>query len=120
MRVAVVSPYDWSVPGGVQAQVEGLAKALQRAGAGVVVIAPVTGSTDSGTSYDFELVGIGKSVSFAANGSRAVSYTHLPTSPPSTQASRGQSSNPSPNPSPKPKVSPKPKRKAEPDEGDAT
>ena len=43
-----------------------------------------------------------------------------PTSPPSTQASRGQSSNPSPNPSPKPKVSPKPKRKAEPDEGDAT
>jgi phosphatidylinositol alpha-mannosyltransferase len=71
VRVAVVSPYDWSVPGGVQAQVEGLAKALQRAGAGVVVIAPVTGSTDSGTSYDFELVGIGKSVSFAANGSRA-------------------------------------------------
>lgn len=71
MRVAMVCPYDWSVPGGVQAQAEGLASALQRAGLDVVVVAPVTDPTRQRLSGDFELVGVGKSVSFAANGSRA-------------------------------------------------
>jgi phosphatidyl-myo-inositol alpha-mannosyltransferase len=71
MRVAMVCPYDWSTPGGVQAQVEGLANALQRAGLSVVVLAPVTASPASTAAFDFELVGVGKSVSIAANGSRA-------------------------------------------------
>jgi phosphatidylinositol alpha-mannosyltransferase len=70
MRVAMVCPYDLSVPGGVQAQVSGLAEALQRAGISVTVISPSPqGLAESGAGYEF--VGVGHSVSIAANGSRA-------------------------------------------------
>jgi len=40
VRVALVSPYDLSVPGGVQGQVIGLAGALAERGDAVTVIAP--------------------------------------------------------------------------------
>lgn len=67
----MVCPYDWSVPGGVQAQVEGLAAALQRTRVSVVVVAPATNRAGVRPAHDFEFVGVGKSVSVAANGSRA-------------------------------------------------
>jgi phosphatidylinositol alpha-mannosyltransferase len=66
----MVCPYDWSIPGGVQAQVQGLARALQRVSVSVVVVAPATGPT-GGQCNEFELVTVGKSLSIAANGSRA-------------------------------------------------
>jgi phosphatidylinositol alpha-mannosyltransferase len=67
----MVCPYDVSVPGGVQAQVAGLANALQRAGLGVAVVAPETAPADDPSSRSFEFVGVGKSISIAANGSRS-------------------------------------------------
>jgi phosphatidylinositol alpha-mannosyltransferase len=71
MRVAIVCPYDLSVPGGVQAQVVGLAEALGRTGAGVTVIAPLSAGNAAGVPRAYELIGVGKSLSIAANGSRA-------------------------------------------------
>jgi phosphatidylinositol alpha-mannosyltransferase len=70
VRVAVVCPYDLSVPGGVQAQVSGLAEALQRAGTSVTVVSPASATIDGGRAQ-FSLIGIGRSLSIAANGSRA-------------------------------------------------
>jgi phosphatidylinositol alpha-mannosyltransferase len=69
MRVAVVCPYSLSVPGGVQGQVLGLARALDRLGHRALVLAPV----DAPLSGDAlpEIVGVGRSVSIAANGSVA-------------------------------------------------
>lgn len=50
LRVALVSPYDLTVPGGVQHHVAQLAAALREQGDDVVVIAPGTGeASDPGT-----------------------------------------------------------------------
>jgi phosphatidyl-myo-inositol alpha-mannosyltransferase len=69
-RVALVSPYALSVPGGVQTQVRAMARDLVRRGVEVVVCSP--GTTDE------ELVALGVAhaatgavVSVRANGSRA-------------------------------------------------
>ncbi|NBP50493.1 MAG: glycosyltransferase family 1 protein, partial [Actinobacteria bacterium] len=43
MRVAMVSPYSVSVPGGVQAQALGLAREMRRMGHEVRVLAPCDG-----------------------------------------------------------------------------
>ncbi len=43
MRVALVCPYSWSVPGGVQSHIAGLARSLHLAGHEVEVIAPADG-----------------------------------------------------------------------------
>ncbi len=40
MRVGLVCPYEWSLPGGVQTQVAGLARSLGLMGVAVTVIAP--------------------------------------------------------------------------------
>ncbi|MGH9170180.1 MAG: glycosyltransferase family 4 protein [Acidimicrobiales bacterium] len=70
MRLAIVSPYDMSVPGGVQTQVDGLAEALSGLGVAVAVIAPsATGQSPADRCYRF--VGTGRSFRFAANGSQA-------------------------------------------------
>ena len=69
MRVALVSAYDLAVPGGVQAQVLGLARALGAAGHEVVVIAPGTAGADQPAGL--ELVVVGRSHLVPANGSRA-------------------------------------------------
>jgi phosphatidylinositol alpha-mannosyltransferase len=63
MRVAIVSPYDLSVAGGVQVHVEALAVALRALGDEVHVIGP--GAPGPGRS------GLGASTSVPANGSRA-------------------------------------------------
>jgi phosphatidylinositol alpha-mannosyltransferase len=63
MRVAIVSPYDLDVVGGVQAHVLSLADALRAAGDQVHVLGP--GRSRPGRS------GLGQSVRVPANGSRA-------------------------------------------------
>ena len=62
MRVGLVSPYDMSVPGGVQAQVLGLAAYLRTWGDDPVVIGP--GLPDGVAGID-----LGESISLPGNGS---------------------------------------------------
>ena len=62
IRVGVVSPYDLSIPGGVQAQVLGLAGFLRRQGDEAIVIGPGLPSGMSGCD-------LGSSVSIPGNGS---------------------------------------------------
>jgi phosphatidyl-myo-inositol alpha-mannosyltransferase len=62
LRVGLVSPYDLSVPGGVQAQVLGLAAYLRSWGDDVVVIGP--GLPEGETGVD-----LGGSLSIPGNGS---------------------------------------------------
>ena len=62
MRVGLVSPYDLSVPGGVQAQVLGLAAYLRAWGDDPVVIGP--GLPDEVSGVD-----LGESISLPGNGS---------------------------------------------------
>jgi phosphatidyl-myo-inositol alpha-mannosyltransferase len=63
MKVGLVSPYDLSVPGGVQAQVLGLASYLKRAGDEPVVIGP-------GLPAGIAGVDLGSSLSIPGNRSR--------------------------------------------------
>jgi len=62
IRVGIVSPYDLSVPGGVQAQVVGLARYLNEGGDEAVVIGP-------GLPEGVQGVDLGSSVSIPGNGS---------------------------------------------------
>ena len=66
LRVAMVSPYSVSVPGGVQAQVMGLARELRRIGHEVRVLAPCDGPPPEPF-----VTPLGKSLPTAANGSVA-------------------------------------------------
>jgi phosphatidylinositol alpha-mannosyltransferase len=65
MRIALVSPYSVSVPGGVQNQVLGLAGAMRKLGHEVTVVAPVDGPAPIGVAS------VGRSVSISTNGSKA-------------------------------------------------
>jgi len=66
VRVAQVCPYSLSIPGGVQGQVLGLARALRRAGHEVTVLAP-----SDGPPPEPGVRSLGRSVPLAANGSVA-------------------------------------------------
>jgi phosphatidyl-myo-inositol alpha-mannosyltransferase len=66
MRIAQVCPYSLTPPGGVQAQVLGLARALRGLGHEVRVLAPCDGPPP-----DAGVTPLGKSVPLAANGSVA-------------------------------------------------
>lgn len=71
VRVALVCPYSLSVPGGVQGQVLGLARALRHVGHEAVVLAPVdTSLSDTGLPSE-AVVGLGRTVPVPANGSVA-------------------------------------------------
>ncbi len=65
VRVAVVSAYSLSVPGGVQGQVLGLATALRRLGQEVEVFGPTDGDAAVGVTS------VGRSIAVPANGSVA-------------------------------------------------
>lgn len=68
MRVALVCPYAWDLPGGVQSHVKGLASALRGRGHDVSVVAPHM----SGDARSDETVTIvGRAVGVPANGSVA-------------------------------------------------
>ncbi len=71
MRIAQVCPYSLTFPGGVQAQVLGLARALRDGGEQVRVIAPLDGEPPEPF-----VVGIGRSVRVRANGSVAPVAPH--------------------------------------------
>ncbi|MGH9184927.1 MAG: glycosyltransferase family 4 protein, partial [Acidimicrobiales bacterium] len=66
MRVGIVSPYSLTVPGGVQGQVLGLARALRHQGHEVRVLGPCDGPPP-----DAGVTPLGKSIPTAANGSVA-------------------------------------------------
>ena len=66
MRIAQVCPYSLTPPGGVQAQVLGLARSLRSLGHDVRVLAPCDGPPP-----DAGVTPLGKSVPLAANGSVA-------------------------------------------------
>lgn len=67
MKIAVVSPYSWAHPGGVNNHVEGLSRELARRGHDVTVLAPDTGARAGGTSF----VSAGHSIPVPVNGSIA-------------------------------------------------
>ncbi len=66
MRVGLVSPYSLSLPGGVQGQVLGLAKALRGLGHQVRVLGPCDGAPP-----EVGITPLGNSIPTAANGSMA-------------------------------------------------
>ena len=66
MRIGLVCPYSLTVPGGVQAQVLGLARTLRGLGEDVRVLAPCDGPPPDGG-----VTPLGKSVPTASNGSVA-------------------------------------------------
>jgi phosphatidylinositol alpha-mannosyltransferase len=66
LRVAMVCPYSLSVPGGVQAQVMGLARELRRMGIEVRVLAPCDGPPPATF-----VTPLGNSLPTSANGSMA-------------------------------------------------
>ena len=65
MRVALVCPYSLSVPGGVQDQVVGLARALEGLGHGVAIVAP------GELPVDLDGTTAGRAFRFRVNGSIA-------------------------------------------------
>ncbi|MGB9112080.1 MAG: glycosyltransferase family 4 protein, partial [Acidimicrobiales bacterium] len=69
MRIALVSPYDLSVPGGVQSQVLGLADALVHLGHTVAVIAP--GRPGTWSVPGAKSTAVGRSLRVPVNGSYA-------------------------------------------------
>lgn len=76
MRTALVCPYSCTVPGGVQAQVLGMARALRAYGDEVVVLAPAgdgarAGALDEEALDGARFVRVGDAVTVPANGSRA-------------------------------------------------
>lgn len=78
MRVALVSPYSWSYPGGVNRHVAALARELRHAGDEVSVLAPwdppdrlsrvLHGLPADGASAPERFTGLGRTVAVAANG----------------------------------------------------
>lgn len=73
MRIGFVCPYSLTLPGGVQGQVLGLARALRAAGHEVRVLAPCDGPPP-----DAGVTPLGNSIPLAANGSVAPIAPDLP------------------------------------------
>ena len=66
MRIGLVCPYSLTIPGGVQGQVLGLARALREQGHETRVLAPCDGPPPDGA-----VTPLGNSIPFATNGSVA-------------------------------------------------
>ena len=66
MRIGMLCPYSLTLPGGVQVQVLGLARAVRRQGHDVRVLAPCDGPPP-----EVGVIPLGQSVPAAANGSVA-------------------------------------------------
>ena len=71
MRVALVCPYAWDLPGGVQSHVRSLAPALSARGHDVTVLAPTAKDARSTGSEGYVLELVGATVPVPANGSVA-------------------------------------------------
>jgi phosphatidyl-myo-inositol alpha-mannosyltransferase len=70
MRIAMVSPYSLSVPGGVQGQVVGLARSLRTLGHEVTVVAPVGRRAGVPHAVGDHFV-VGRTIGLRSNGSVA-------------------------------------------------
>ena len=68
LKIGIVCPYGWDIPGGVQVHVKELAEHFIAAGHQVSVIAPVS---DESASLEPWLVSAGRPVSIPFNGSVA-------------------------------------------------
>ncbi len=79
MRIAIVSPYSWSYPGGVSRHIEALAACHREAGHEVRIITPVDpfdqrstrlhgGTAPQERQLDGHIVDLGRTVGIAANG----------------------------------------------------
>ncbi|HYN37106.1 MAG TPA: glycosyltransferase family 4 protein [Actinomycetota bacterium] len=72
VRIALVCPYAWDRPGGVQSHVRSLATALVDAGHDVAVVAPTSGRPSASPGANaFNLTTVGRTVPVPANGSVA-------------------------------------------------
>jgi phosphatidyl-myo-inositol alpha-mannosyltransferase len=69
VRIAIVSPYAWTMPGGVQSHIRALAPALRARDHDVLVIAPR--SARDGPFDEGEAMLVGRAVGIPANGSVA-------------------------------------------------
>lgn len=76
MRVALVSAYDWSVPGGAQGQVAAIAGALVRRGEEVAVVTPQRNAAAAPVIEGVRVYPAGRGVGVRVNGSVApVAFT---------------------------------------------
>lgn len=75
MKIAVVCPYAWDLPGGVQSHVRSLAAALAERGHAVLVLAPLSGRPPStpfpASSEGFGFTPAGRALRLPMNGSVA-------------------------------------------------
>jgi phosphatidylinositol alpha-mannosyltransferase len=71
MRVGLVSPYAWTVPGGVNNHVMSLVRHLERAGNEVYVIAPAGDLRRSQTAIPTNFISAGRAFPVRSNGSVA-------------------------------------------------
>ena len=71
MKIALVSPYDVSYPGGVADHISHLSRVLRTMGHQVTVIAPAGMASDEDFVAGKDFYGIGRAVKFPANGSTA-------------------------------------------------
>lgn len=71
MKIALVSPYDYTYPGGVGDHIRHLAVELRGMGNTVKVIAPTQAGADDEVIEGPDFYGIGKAVKIPANGSTA-------------------------------------------------
>ena len=71
MRIGLVSPYAWTVPGGVNNHVMSLVRHLERAGNDVYVIAPAGDLHRSQTTIPTNFISAGRAFPVRSNGSVA-------------------------------------------------
>ena len=86
MRIGIVCPYTWEVPGGVREHVSGLAEALIELGHEVSVIAP---ADDDAELPDY-VVPAGRAVPVPYNGSIAQAVVRLPVGQPGAAVAEGR------------------------------
>lgn len=71
MRVGLVSPYSWTVPGGVNDHITNLAQQLEEHGHEPWILAPVGGPGRSRQRLPERFIPVGSAVPVPSNGSRA-------------------------------------------------
>ncbi len=69
MKIALVSPYDWSYPGGVRSHIENLAQTLRQHGHTVRILTPASGA--GAREVEFGVYKLGWTASLHFNGSVA-------------------------------------------------
>ena len=69
LKIAITSPYDFSVPGGVQTHIVELSRELYQRGNEVTIFAPLS-LTNIHTLDDVEFIDLGKPVTFSFLGSK--------------------------------------------------